>query len=123
MKEERLQLASLEKEVMRSFLEKNNIEKNYFGEDFESVVVVGREMTGSGFVTDLQTDKSFKDVGIKSSRWGKIGATLNETMNVSFVVYVDNFMLSGIEGFTYGDALWPSAIISFKMRELRENEF
>lgn len=123
MTENALQLTELEKEVLRFFLVRNTVDEEYFGKDFHLLRVTAREMTGSGFMTDIVTNKSFKQAGIRSSRWGRIGATLNNNINISFVVYVDDYVLNGIEGFTYGDTAWPEEITSFKMRELGSNEF
>lgn len=123
MIDNRLQLTDLEKEFLKYFLARNNIDQAYFGEDFHLLAVTSRNMTGTGFVTDIQTDKSLKETGVRSSRWSKIGAWLNNNIKVRFLVYVDDYILDCIEGYTYGDTAWPEEITSFMMRELGDNEF
>lgn len=123
MTETNLQLTDLEKRVLRHFLERNNIDKEFFGKDFEMLKVTSRRMTGVGFFTDIATTKSLKEVGMKSSRWGETRATLNNSLDVGFLIYVDDYMLNTIEGYTYGEAVWPESISSFIVRDLNKDEF
>jgi hypothetical protein len=117
------QLSNLEKEGLKYFLKSNNIDETYFGKDFQLLKITSREITKTGFITDLTTNKSLKKHGIKSSRWAKVGVLLNNSVRVRLLFYVDNYMFNGIEGFTYGDTLWPELIESFEIRELDDNEF
>lgn len=118
-----LQLTDLEKGALKHFLERNHIDKEIFGRDFEQLKVIERRITGVGFFTDITTTKSLQVVGMKSSRWGETRATLNNSLDVGFLIYVDDYMLNTIEGYTYGDTVWPEVITSFKIRELGDNEF
>lgn len=118
-----LQFTDLEMGAIEHFLKRNHIDKEFFGRDFEGIKVTKRRMTGEGFFTDLSTTKSLEEVGVKSLRWSKTRATLNNNLDVGFLIYVDDGMLSTIEGYTYGDTAWPEVITSFEIRELGKNEF
>jgi len=116
-------LNEIEKEIIKSFLKINNFNEDFYGKAFESLEVMNRRMTGVGFYTDLVTNKAFKEERLKSLRWTKAGALLNHNLKVGFLVYVDEFKINCIEGFTYGDTAWPKKITSFEMRILDNNKF
>lgn len=123
MTETNLQLTDLEKGILRHFLKKNHIDKEFFGKDFEMLKVTNRRMTRVGFFTDIATTKSLQVVGMKSLRWGGTRATLNNNLDVGFLIYVDAYMLTTIEGYTYGDTAWPELITLFTVRDLNKDEF
>lgn len=116
-------LTDLEREVLKYFLERNSIDKEYFGKDLEDLKVTNREMTGVGFFTYVSTTKSFRETRLESLRWGGTRATLNDNLDVGFLIYIDNYTLTTIEGYTYGSTVWPELITSFTIRDLNKDEF
>ncbi len=118
MNKNNLHITELEKDVINSFLENNKIGREFFGNEYEYLNISKREMTGVGFYTDLQTNKTFKEENLKSLRWSKIGARLNNKVDIGFVVYVDDYKLHCIEGFTYGTNALPQEITSYTIVDL-----
>ena len=111
---QKIELTNLEKEVLLCFLEKNHLDKEFFGREFDLLKILDRNITVSGFVTKIATEKLFEKSNMKSLRWTNVMAILNEKIEVGFLIYIDNYFLNGIEGFTYGERAWPKEISSFK---------
>jgi hypothetical protein len=114
-----MKLTELETSVLERMLAGNDIPPTRGGLRADAVVVVDREFTGVGFLTELQRSpelKLFED-GV-SMRWGKVGARLNATkIETGYLVYVDDGYVTSIEGYTYGDE-WPTNVEEAEFYEL-----
>lgn len=79
--------------------------------ELRRLVSASREMTGQGFITQLENTESARlfesDVNL---RWGsRIDATVNGEVRVGFVVFVDEGRVDAVEGFTYEEE-WPETV-------------
>lgn len=113
----------LEKAVVGRFLADPAVMPNKLIIDFEVVVVSSRDFTGVGFLTNFQRCEELKlfndDV---SMRWGNVGARLNEAhIDTGYVIYVDEGYLTTVEGFTYGEDVWPEEVTQVELYALSDD--
>lgn len=95
------------------------MQKGVSVESFYDIGVTKREYTGVGFFTDFYPSDALRIGALDySDRWLDTHAKLNGTLNVGFLVYIDNGMVTAIEGFTYGDDSWPDTIHDFKIEHI-----
>lgn len=115
-----MKLTELETAVLERMVAGNHPARLRRAFHADAVTVMGRELTGAGFLTELQRSpelRLFED-GV-SIRLGTIGARLNRTMTeTGYVVYVDDGYVTSVEGYTYGDE-WPTEVETFELYELR----
>lgn len=115
-----MKTTELETAVLRAMLADADLEKIRSTVNFDKVTVCDRELTGVGFLTELERSDELKlfDSGF-SSRWGKIGARLNSSeIETGYLVYIDDGYVTTLEGYTYGDE-WPEHIDRIELYELK----
>lgn len=110
----KISLEPIETAILETLYEQKGMpEKAHFSD----VAVTEREYTGVGFLTELESSEelrvSAEDV---SFVWDEMGATLNEILDVGFVVFIKNGYVKTIEGYTFGTVEWPSNISDFELR-------
>ncbi|MCG8422122.1 MAG: hypothetical protein MJE77_29720 [Proteobacteria bacterium] len=115
-----MEATALEKAVIGQLLKDVELNTTKSEVNFEKAMVIDREFTGVGFLTEFERSQELKlfadDVSL---RWGKVGARLNASkLETGYVVYVDNGYLTAVEGYSYGDE-WPEVITSFTLYEFR----
>jgi hypothetical protein len=109
----------IEEAIIRRMLSDSALKPVRSTVDFSSVMVLDREFTGAGFLTEFsrkQELKLFPD-GF-SLRWGKVGARLNASkVETGYLVYIDDGFITSVEGYTYGDA-WPTTIDQIELYDI-----
>ena len=113
-----MKLTELEKSVIESMLADVALSPTRVLRT-DAVVVLDRELTGAGFITELRRSPELKLFGDSASmRWGRVGARLNAAkIETSYLLYVDDGYLTTVEGYTYGEE-WPSSIEEIELYEL-----
>lgn len=109
-----LSIEPIEAAVLKDLFSQKNV---LFEEEVISEIrIVSREFTGKGFFTDFDPSNRLKIGESKyNDRWLNTHATLNSTLVVGFLVYIDSGEITTIEGFTYGDDRWPDVIHDFQI--------
>lgn len=111
-----MRATALEIAVINRMLRDATLDANRPAIDSAMLAVTERNITEVGFITHLAetgSTKLFKDK--TSFRWGQVVGRLNATIDVDFVVYVDNGYLTTIEGTTFGGENWPLEIVQFDL--------
>lgn len=106
-----MKLTDIEESVLGHMLADNTLPPRRGELHAEAVVVVDREFTAVGFLTELQRSPQLKLFDDEvSMRWGGVGARLNAAkIETGYLVYVDTGYVTAIEGYTYGDE-WPAKV-------------
>ena len=103
-----MQLNNIEKEIIKYFFSSKGIlvEDNIFS----SLNVSNRELSGVGFLTDLERSELLKiGEGNETYKFGDLGAKINTSIDTGYLIYVENGFVDAIEGYTYADD-WPDEI-------------
>jgi hypothetical protein len=78
--------------------------------DLDNVVVLDREFTGVGFLTDLEQSEAL-NVGSDNYNctWSDVSGKLNRTLESGYLVFVVSGYITGLEGFRYNEE-WPEYV-------------
>ncbi|MBV1865387.1 MAG: hypothetical protein KUG74_13290 [Rhodobacteraceae bacterium] len=109
-------LTKLEISVLREFCENfpEYFDKSF---DFDTVENSERSFSGKGFMTELPTIPEFQTAThIDRLVWDKATATINGSILVGFLVFLEDGHLSAVEGFTFGES-WPEMIMNFEINK------
>lgn len=108
----------LERQLLKRFLTRKGAAAENADSNFEEQLVVSRDFTGAGFVTEFHRSELLK-IGRDNEtyQWGAFGAKLNEGIDTGYLFYVDKGFLSALEGYTYGE-LWPDNIRIIEIYEV-----
>jgi len=114
---------NLEKAVVEMLLNDRALLDKKKSVRWDAVAVKRRSMTGAGFLTEFEHSPELCVFGeTVSLRWGKAGARLNDArIETGYLVYVDDGVITRVEGYTYGDE-WPTSIDRIEMYEAIEGE-
>lgn len=114
-----MKLNKIEKEIIKKFF---YIEKIAFSNqnNFEQIEVLQRIYTGTGFITYIDKSIFLKIKNKKKLQWGKIGAKINNNVDVGFLIYIDEGYITTIEGYTY-DEKWPDEIKKIDFYKIKES--
>lgn len=83
-------------------------------EQFKKALVEKREFTRTGFFTDFYFKNPVQQIeSCKNFHIGDVAGTINDT-GVDFVLFIDNGLISLLEGYTFGDP-WPEHINKFEL--------
>ncbi len=89
-----------------------------------ALVVDDRSLSGVGFMTSFVLSTASKLFGDGVSiRWGETLGRLHSTVNLDFVVYVDNGYLTALKGVTFGGESWPSIVTEFELIEITDERY
>ena len=114
-----MKVTKLEELVIGRMLADHELESVRSTASFDAVMVRDRELTGVGFLTELERSEELRlfDAGV-SFRWGKLGARLNASrLETGYLVYVEDGYVTAVEGYTYGDK-WPDEVERIELYEL-----
>ncbi|HWZ92811.1 MAG TPA: hypothetical protein VNW92_28290 [Polyangiaceae bacterium] len=97
-----METTALERAVIGSLLADQEVHSMKSTVDFGAVTVSDRDLTGLGFLTELERCDALKlFADAVSLRWGKVGAKLNRTkVETGYLVYVDGGYVTTVEGYT-----------------------
>jgi|LSQX01.2.fsa_nt_gb hypothetical protein len=115
---------AFEKSVMEKiFLFSENEYKDKIWRQYKNSVVKSRKFFVKGFYTDFSvTDNSLylsNDVNIEL---GDIHAEINGLKyGAGFIVFVRNGVISLLEGYSYGDDVWPKKIEKYKFMLIKDD--
>ncbi len=105
-------LNELEVAAIKKFFESEQIASKT---DLITVPIIARDITPIGFFTVLEPYKvpisNFK----KAFIGGRIGAIINNSIDVGFVMSVKDGYFEAVEGHTFNGELWPEKIDSFEI--------
>jgi hypothetical protein len=115
-------LNRLEKEVILKLLSGDHPAVRVLREQLEHCRVRSREMTGTGFVTELDVPREIDRAKVEKMRLGNVVADVEGLKNgAGFLLYVKGGALDAIEGYSFEEP-WPETITWFQLRYLSENE-
>jgi hypothetical protein len=114
-----MELLDIEKKTIEEFFNIESVyEKNSL--NLNSISISKRIFTGSGFITYIDKNSLLKiSKNNESYTWGKLGALINNDIDVGFLIYIDNGYITTLESYTY-DREWPEEIISFDFYVINE---
>ncbi|MCL2311624.1 MAG: hypothetical protein FWC41_03890 [Firmicutes bacterium] len=78
----------------------------------KNAVIAKREFTGVGFFTDFLIDNNV--FCGKNMQISDVGAKINNSVEIGFVLFIEKGKLDFLEGYTY-DAPWPDTIKTYKL--------
>jgi hypothetical protein len=84
-----------------------------FPVDYGSAVVE-RYFTATGFVVTYNGKLGLPPIA-EDDVYGEVGARLNDTIEIGFIFRVTQGRVDFLEGYTFGDELWPEEISSFEL--------
>lgn len=117
-----LELNDIEKKILHRFLLMKQIGVNDENTFFSNLLLKSRELTGTGFISDLNKSELLKiDDEDVSYKWGKIGALLNSSVDSGYLLYIKNGYIVAIEGYTYADD-WPDFLSEVELYEIKAGE-
>jgi hypothetical protein len=109
-------LTPLEAQVIRMLLAGDGAVLAALRAQAESLVVLSRQMTGTGFFTRLRV--AARDADVVSDRSFKLGDVSGSVAGVSyelgFLLWIEQGRLSMLEGFTYEEP-WPTDVREFRL--------
>ncbi len=105
-------LNDLEKKIIVKFA---NDEKVSLGLGMlDNVNVKSRDFTGVGFFTEFKKPIKFKNYTTDKDINGNIRVLLNNSIDAGCLLFFNQSLCTGIEGYVYGDE-WPKKITSIKI--------
>ena len=103
-------LTLLERDVIATILRPDHPVMNALRRQFERCHVASRQMTGVGFLTELDTDVERAPVRPGRLCVGDVTVTIDGLeRGAGFLLFVEDGVLDTLEGFTY-DEPWPDVI-------------
>lgn len=80
--------------------------------------VRGREFTGVGFYTEFEHSADTPRLAVSESiRFGDVLAEIDGLENgAGFLLFIDNGLITMLEGYSNANEKWPESISSFKLR-------
>ncbi len=86
-------------------------------EQLKTATVADRKNTGSGFYVDFFIPQNAQRISANPSfEISDVIGKLNDgKLDVGFVLFIKNGVLSMLEGFTYGSDEWPEKISDFQL--------
>lgn len=108
------ELNELERAVLKKLLEGDHPVLERLRGQLAKCQVVRREMTGVGFLADLDVGEIPEPQGIRFQLSDVAGAIPGMRHGAGFVLFVENGRLSLLEGFGYDDP-WPQTITRFTL--------
>jgi len=117
-------LTPLEQAVISKLLEGDSENLSILRKQVERIEETRREFTGCGFFTTFKIANDAPQIpGSRSFNFGDIDAEIpGVELGVGFLLWVRNGVIDFLEGYTSGDAAWPTAISSFELRYLNRGE-
>lgn len=114
---------NLESVVIRTMLNDSQLPLCRQSFDVSTLVVTDRNLSEVGFFTSFVRTAESKIFNEEiSMRWGKVIGRINSSIDVDFVVFVDDGYLTGVEGTTFGGEPWPSEVLRFELTDLQDLE-
>lgn len=112
-----MQLNTIEKEIIKCFLSGKGISVE--DDFFYNLKVKSRELSGVGFITDLEKSEQLK-IGEENEtyKFSDLEARINVSIETGYLIYVENGFLDAIEGYTYTDD-WPEEIYKIDIYSTR----
>jgi hypothetical protein len=116
------QFTNLERAVLEMMLVGENSELKILREQFSKATFKTREMTGSGFFTNLDIPAAIPRLAKKDQvTIIDVSANLPKLKHgAGFVLFVDEGALSCLEGFCY-DEPWPDSTAGYELSYLQES--
>src|SRR5688572_4118424 len=111
-------LNKLEQAVLALFFESELME--IVNGNLNKAEITDREFTGVGFITQIQPNQVKILKGPASFTGGRIGAKLNSSIDVGFVIYIKDSYVDALEGYTE-DGEWPDKIDWFDLSIINFN--
>jgi hypothetical protein len=110
-----MSLTGLEDAVIRMLLDGDGPTLAQLRRQFEVATVTGRETTGTGFFTALAVPAElrlqFKELQLEGVRATLVGVT----HGAGFILFVEDGVLEGLEGYTLTDEPWPNEGAAFTL--------
>lgn len=87
---------------------------------YEKCSVIGREFTGHGFFANFEvTDKSNSLTEDVPTHLGNLTIAFpGVEVGAGFVLYIENGLITMLEGYIYGDDSWPEKITEYRVIQL-----
>ena len=115
-------VTALEKEVICKLLSGTDTSFEVLRRQFESAVILDRRMTGVGFFTTFSLPENVETLDDQTLRLGNVVADIPGLQSgAGFLLFVEHGKLCQLEGYTFGDEVWPDEISVFKLRSLNQS--
>jgi hypothetical protein len=112
-------MTALETAVVRKMLADPQLPLICKSFDPSALEVSERNHSEVGFITSFARIAESRLFGDEiSMRWSRVVGRLNSETDVDFVVFVDDGFLTGVEGCTFGEELWPPKVEKFELMDL-----
>jgi len=103
-----------------------NRKQNYFNilfNQYNNSIIKKREFSKTGFFTSFTIDKNFPTIDEKSYfHVGDVIAKVNNNDDIiGFVLFIKNGYIDMLEGYTFGESLFPEKIENYSLEYLKEN--
>jgi hypothetical protein len=116
-------LLDFEKEILRSLLDGKHDVLDLLRNQMGHIAYVDRKLTGAGFYLDLvllsemqlKRVDSLPDVKSDFVIYDLCGLLNRDKIDVGFNLFIRNGWLKALEGFVFGDELWPESIESYEL--------
>jgi hypothetical protein len=109
-------LDELEQAVLALFFKSEEIKAS--SDDLSKIEVDCRDLTGAGLITQLKPNQLKILKGPSSFTGGRVGAKLNRSVDVGFVVYIQDGYVEAVEGYTE-EGEWPKDIKLFDLKLIK----
>ena len=115
-------LTQLEKEVILKLLAEGHPTVRILRQQLDQCCVTSREMTGTGFMTELGVPREAQRAEAEKMRLGNVVADIEGLENgAGFVLYVKHGALNALEGYSFEEP-WPKEIAWFQLRYTSDDE-
>ncbi|MBO8157600.1 MAG: hypothetical protein H0Z32_14310 [Bacillaceae bacterium] len=106
-----------EVEVMRKILSGNDEVLDTLQKQYNLSRIKDREFSGTGFFTTFHLPNNAPRLKIsKSFQIGDVIGQINGVeYGVGFVLFIKDGFLDILEGYTYGEEVWPSKILEYSL--------
>ena len=115
MKNNFISFENFERAVIKKLLEGNDPIKIILRKQYEKAQVESRQFSGKGFFTSFKISQNAPILpNAESFHVGDVIGKVNDTL-VDFVLFIENGILTCLEGVVLGDAQWPNKIMNYEL--------
>ncbi|MEX0923094.1 MAG: hypothetical protein WDZ84_09975 [Rhodovibrionaceae bacterium] len=116
MKSKNMKIEILEAKVIMEFLSEIGVGLIYNESSYYNIPVCDRRYSNVGFLTEFKKVKELNISNLMTKfTGGSVEARLNKNIETGYLIYVNEGHIASVEGYTYGDDLWPDKIHSIEV--------
>jgi hypothetical protein len=116
-------ISDFEKDILQHLLDGKNVVLDLLQNQMDYIAYVDREYTGVGFYLNfviMNENQSIRVDCLPNVKgdfviYDLCGFLNPERIYVGFNLFIRNGLLNTLEGFVFGDELWPKSIVSYEL--------